>query len=89
MARLGSTVNFIVMGPIFEYLTGLMKDSSALGWTLMLVGGSSCLMSFICASVLGLLDKRASKLLNKEAEKSGDVVSFYPHFEIQNKYEFL
>ena len=51
-----------------------------------MIAGSTCIMSLICALVLGIMDKRAEKILNKAAAETGEVVrlsdvkSFPPSF---------
>ncbi len=75
IARVGSTVNFLLVGPLFHYFSDSLgsEDHVALGWTLM-IAGSTCVMSFICSLVLGAMDKRAERLLNKASAQSGDTV---------------
>lgn len=72
VARIGATVNFQIMAPLFDYLNSHMTNSqSALGYTL-LIGGSTCIMSLMCAVGLGWMDKRAEVLVReplKEREK--------------------
>jgi len=64
VARVGSTVNFLLMGPLFEWVTEEVGEvgPAALGWTL-LIAGMSCLMSFLCSIILAWMDGRRSKLL--------------------------
>lgn len=50
IARLGSTVNFLVVGPLFAELAQNYVPHVAVGWTL-LIAGSTCVMSFITAVV--------------------------------------
>jgi hypothetical protein len=47
IARVGSTVNFLVMGPLFSLIHDYASGPTAVGWTL-LIAGSFCLMSFFC-----------------------------------------
>ena len=71
IARVGSTVNFLTMAPLYEYLTNYYIPTKALGWTLA-IGGMTCIMSFICAIALGVMDKRAEVLVrNKLKAKKG------------------
>ena len=66
------------MSPVYKYISSWgLKSYSAVGWTLMIVGMSSCVMSFVCAVVLGLMDKRADRILKKDTAETGEVVSFY------------
>ena len=50
IARVGSTVNFLLVGPLFAWLSESMGDNHALGFTL-LICGLTCVMSFLCALV--------------------------------------
>ncbi|XP_028650281.1 major facilitator superfamily domain-containing protein 1 isoform X1 [Erpetoichthys calabaricus] len=75
MARLGSTVNMNIMGWVYSRIELTLGHSgyTALGITLM-IGSATCVFSLICALVLGYLDKRAEKILNKEQGKTGEVI---------------
>ncbi|CAB4053954.1 Major facilitator superfamily domain-containing protein 1 [Lepeophtheirus salmonis] len=65
-ARLGSTVNFWTVGVIYDYFYEIYEDvNSAIGWTLC-AASILCLASFIAAVVLGVLDRRASKILERD-----------------------
>ena len=77
IARVGSTVNFLVMGPLFHHIRAKFEDQSALGWTLLI----ACLftvMSFICSILLGLMDRRREKVIQRNVIPSGEteMVSF-------------
>ncbi|XP_031634922.1 major facilitator superfamily domain-containing protein 1 isoform X2 [Contarinia nasturtii] len=71
-ARVGSTVNFIVMEPIYKYINKWYKGHMCLG-VVMLISFTTCLMSFACAVLLGWLDKRAQRILQRNDNPSGDV----------------
>ncbi|XP_066565447.1 lysosomal dipeptide transporter MFSD1 isoform X2 [Amia ocellicauda] len=75
MARLGSTVNMNIMGWIYSRIQGLVgfPGYTTLGITLM-IGSATCIFSLICALILGFLDKRAERILNKEQGKTGEVI---------------
>ncbi|KAJ8368807.1 hypothetical protein SKAU_G00088350 [Synaphobranchus kaupii] len=75
MARLGSTVNMNIMGWVYGHMQSLQGSTghTTLGATLM-IAGVTCLFSLVCALVLGYLDKRAEKILNKEQGKTGEVI---------------
>ena len=51
VARAGSTVNFQVVGPLYESLIGPLGKKDALGWTLA-ISGLTCVLSVLCAMVL-------------------------------------
>eukprot|EP00094_Tigriopus_californicus_P008992 TCALIF_08667-PA protein Name:"Similar to MFSD1 Major facilitator superfamily domain-containing protein 1 (Bos taurus)" AED:0.10 eAED:0.10 QI:0/0.4/0.16/1/0.8/0.66/6/0/543 len=88
VARLGSTACFQVTGYLYNFLWntffGQWNDNQILGTTL-LVTALTCVMSFL-ASLVGCLDKRASRILetsNSEVEKVSvfpeDVISGLEH----------
>ncbi|KAF3847631.1 hypothetical protein F7725_020659 [Dissostichus mawsoni] len=70
MARVGSTVNMNIMGWVYSRVVALVgaPGHTALGFSLM-IAAVTCLFSLTCALVLGFLDKRAEKILNKEQAK--------------------
>ncbi|XP_062242323.1 major facilitator superfamily domain-containing protein 1 isoform X1 [Platichthys flesus] len=75
MARLGSTVNMNIMGWVYSRVADLVGSPgyTALGGSLM-IAGVTCLFSLGCALVLGFLDRRAERILNKEQGKAGEVI---------------
>lgn len=52
IARLGSTVNFWVMGPIYTYVQKFYQGHEAIG-VVLLLATSTCILSFVCALILG------------------------------------
>ena len=78
IARVGASVNFQVLSPLYNYISDTFDTPaySALGWTLM-IAGSTCVMSFICSVILGWMDKRADRILKKSAQEDGEVVSYF------------
>ncbi|KAL2095944.1 hypothetical protein ACEWY4_008092 [Coilia grayii] len=75
MARLGSTVNMNIMGWVYDHIKDFMDSAghTTLGISLM-IAASTCLFSLMCAVMLGYLDRRAERILNKEAGKTGEVI---------------
>ncbi|KAG5837675.1 hypothetical protein ANANG_G00241960 [Anguilla anguilla] len=75
MARLGSTVNMNIMGWVYGRVQSTLGSAghTTLGATLM-IAAVTCLFSLVCALILGFLDKRAEKILNKEQGKTGEVI---------------
>ena len=81
VVRVGSAVNFIIMKPIYDtflpknttnatdtFLTENATDDdkkNALGWALT-IAGLATVLSFVGALVMGILDKRRSKLLGHD-----------------------
>uniref|UniRef100_A0A8C7TIY6 Lysosomal dipeptide transporter MFSD1 n=1 Tax=Oncorhynchus mykiss TaxID=8022 RepID=A0A8C7TIY6_ONCMY len=75
MARLGSTVNMNIMGSVYNRVADLvgLTGHTTLGVSLM-IAGATCIFSLVCALVLGYLDKRAERILNKEQGGTGEVI---------------
>ncbi|CAB1348818.1 unnamed protein product [Coregonus sp. 'balchen'] len=75
MARLGSTVNMNIMGWVYNRVADLVGSTghTTLGVSLM-IAGVTCIFSLVCALVLGFLDKRAERILNKEQGGTGEVI---------------
>ncbi|XP_005182702.1 major facilitator superfamily domain-containing protein 1 [Musca domestica] len=72
VARFGSTVNFWVMQPIYDYVHSIYKEHNALGVVLLLAAGT-CVLSLMCALVLGWMDKRAERILQRNTNPSGEI----------------
>ena len=87
LSRLGSTVNFLLMEPLFTKMETLFQDKpdSALGWTLM---SAACftVMSLMSSLVLGWLDRRRQRhdtmmvILNGHQPSLADIKQFPPTF---------
>jgi len=73
-ARVGSTVNFLVMEPVYNYVSQYYKGPKCIGIVLFLAA-TTCVMSMICACVLGFMDKRAERLLRRGEGQEPQVVS--------------
>jgi MFS family permease len=71
IARVGSTVNFLVMEPLFHYIKNNFEEYSALGWTL-LIACSFTVMSFFCSLLLGFMDRRREKAMQTNAPPCGN-----------------
>lgn len=84
-ARVGSTVNFLVMEPIYNYVSQYYKGPNCIGIVLFLAA-ITCVISMICACALGFMDKRAERLLRRgegqepQAVSLKDVKDFKPIF---------
>ena len=65
------------MGPLYNLIENGGKTETephvALGWTL-LIAGSTCVLSLLCALILGFMDKRAEVLLKKGSSIGGEDV---------------
>lgn len=75
MARVGSTVNMNIMGWLYSKMEAALGSvgPTTLGVTL-LIGGITCIISFVCALALAYLDQRAERILHKEQGKTGEVI---------------
>lgn len=73
-ARVGSTVNFIVMEPLYKYMSQLGYKGHMCTGAVLLLASLTCLMSFICALILGWMDKRAERILQRSDNSDGETV---------------
>ena len=79
------TINFMALEPLYKYINQWYTGHNCLG-VVMLISFTVCLMSFICAIVLGVLDKRIQRALhrknksNDEVAKLSDVTTFKSTF---------
>lgn len=71
-ARVGSTVNFMVMEPLYKYVNQFYKGHECTG-VVLLLASATCLMSFICALLLGWMDKRAQRILQRNDNPGGEI----------------
>jgi len=88
-ARFGSTVNFMLVGPLYAHFAAEYPDKIALGWTLY-VAGATTVMSLACALALAAMDKRVEVLVRKKEKKGSsaddekvnlkDIIHFPPSF---------
>ncbi|XP_030241384.1 major facilitator superfamily domain-containing protein 1 [Drosophila navojoa] len=72
VARFGSTVNFWVMQPLYNYVSEFYAGYTGLGVTLFLAG-LTCVMSLLCTLILGWMDKRAERILKRNTNPGGDI----------------
>ncbi|KAH0554201.1 major facilitator superfamily domain-containing protein 1-like [Cotesia glomerata] len=72
-ARVGSTVNFLVMEPIYNYVAKDYSGPECIGIVLFLAS-LTCVFSMICASLLGLMDKRTETLLRRGHNEEPKIV---------------
>ncbi|ALC44413.1 CG8602 [Drosophila busckii] len=85
VARFGSTVNFWVMPGIYKYVSNFYQGHQALG-VVLLFATLTCVMSLMCALILGWMDKRAERILQRNNNPSGeipkltDIFTFKPPF---------
>lgn len=72
-SRVGSTVNMVSMGPIYDWLGQGNGGHKALGAALW-VGALFCFISLVTAIIAGWMDRRASRLLGRSSAKVGDEI---------------
>lgn len=72
-ARVGSTVNFWVMEPIYRLVNKEYNGYECLGIALF-IAGLTCIGSLICSLILGAMDKRAERILRRNEGESEEVV---------------
>ncbi|XP_032529860.1 major facilitator superfamily domain-containing protein 1-like [Danaus plexippus] len=70
-SRFGSTVNFWVMEPIYKWVATYYAGYEKLGVTLF-IASLTCLGSLICGLILGWMDHRAEKMLNRQEAQAKD-----------------
>ena len=77
IARVGSEANFLIVGRLFNYLNENLGHTgiNALGWTFA-IAGISTILSLIGAIILGILDKRRSRILGHDLQQQEKVVLF-------------
>lgn len=78
MARIGSTVNMNIMGPVYDLIKKSFDGPSyQLMGIVLFTSALSCTVSLFCASYMGYLDKRKQKLLDTDVIETGEVVSLW------------
>ncbi|KAK7483182.1 hypothetical protein BaRGS_00025586 [Batillaria attramentaria] len=65
-SRVGSTVNMNVMQPLYSFIDEHVHGYRCLGIALF-VGAGMCVFSLLCALLLAFLDKRADRILQRQA----------------------
>ncbi|XP_025191928.1 major facilitator superfamily domain-containing protein 1-like [Melanaphis sacchari] len=74
-ARVGSTVNFIVMEPLYRYVKKQISVPNYQSLSIvLLVASLTCILSLVSALLLAWQDKRAEKLLHRKALETTEVV---------------
>ncbi|XP_023238248.1 major facilitator superfamily domain-containing protein 1-like [Centruroides sculpturatus] len=72
-ARVGSSVNFWVMSHIYKWINNYFTGYTCLGIVLF-IASSTCLLSLLCALILGYFDWRAEKILENLSNDTGEVI---------------
>ncbi|CAG9813926.1 unnamed protein product, partial [Phaedon cochleariae] len=73
-ARVGSTVNFLVMEQLYNYVNDQNSNVKQVLGIVLFLAGTTCLFSLICSLVMGGLDKRAERILRRNENATGEVV---------------
>ncbi|XP_055312534.1 major facilitator superfamily domain-containing protein 1-like isoform X2 [Sitodiplosis mosellana] len=68
----GGTIHLMMIEPLYKYINQWYTGHMCLG-VVMLIVFTPCLMSFICAILLGALDKRAQRILQRNDNPGGDI----------------
>ncbi|XP_077286866.1 lysosomal dipeptide transporter MFSD1-like [Arctopsyche grandis] len=66
-ARVGSTVNFIVMEPLYNWVATFTTGYQKIG-TVLFFASLTCVLSLICALILTYMDKRADTKLSENSQ---------------------
>lgn len=75
-ARVGSTVNFLIVGSIYKYVSETLnytQGPQCIGIVLFF-SAMTCVGSMICALVLGYMDSRAEKVLKRNEGPQPELV---------------
>ncbi|CAG2058035.1 unnamed protein product [Timema podura] len=72
-ARVGSTVNFNVMEPLYKVVNKYYADYRCTG-VVLFIASVTCVMSLVCALLLAWMDKRAERILKRKPLHEGEVV---------------
>ncbi|KAG8237883.1 hypothetical protein J437_LFUL017174, partial [Ladona fulva] len=76
-ARVGSTVNFLVMGSLYNWVAQYYQGYTCTG-IVLLIASTTCMMSLICAIALGWMDWHRDKFLggnkDNDANSPAEVV---------------
>lgn len=75
LSRIGSTFNMNIMPVIYNAFSLATAPSFKLSMALWF-GMVLCVFSFLCGVILGLMDKRASRILKRDAMQTGEVIRF-------------
>ncbi|KAJ0181914.1 hypothetical protein K1T71_002636 [Dendrolimus kikuchii] len=85
-SRFGSTVNFWVMEPIYRWVGNYYSGYERLGVALF-IASMTCFISLVCGLILGWMDYRAEKILERQEENDNqepfqikDIKDFKPVF---------
>uniref|UniRef100_A0A8D9ENK9 Lysosomal dipeptide transporter MFSD1 n=2 Tax=Cacopsylla melanoneura TaxID=428564 RepID=A0A8D9ENK9_9HEMI len=74
LSRVGSTVNMFVVEPMYDYVAKMGYPGYETLGIVLLLAGITCLLSLLCALLLGCLDKRAERILNRVESTNTEVV---------------
>ncbi|KAF7274046.1 hypothetical protein GWI33_013266 [Rhynchophorus ferrugineus] len=73
-ARVGSTVNFWVMEPVYNWLSERVVGGNYILGYALLIAATTCLLSMLCSLILGAMDKRVENLTNRADIRTTDIV---------------
>lgn len=84
LSRVGSTVGLNVVAPLYDALKGLNISGHTLLGLVMFVAAATCLFSFICASILGILDKRAERIMQRNDPNNSESLEMIKFKDIRD-----
>nr|XP_023019142.1 major facilitator superfamily domain-containing protein 1-like [Leptinotarsa decemlineata] len=73
-ARVGSTVNFLVMESLYNYVLDKNSNGQQVLGIVLFISCTTCLFSWFCSIIMGIFDKRVEKVTRRNETVSGEVV---------------
>ncbi|XP_072396681.1 lysosomal dipeptide transporter MFSD1 isoform X2 [Diabrotica undecimpunctata] len=73
-ARVGSTVNFLVMESLYSAVSKITSDGHHILGIVLYIAACTCIVSMICALVMAIFDKRSESILGRNNNPSGETV---------------
>ncbi|KAG5897440.1 hypothetical protein JTB14_002701 [Gonioctena quinquepunctata] len=73
-ARVGSTVNFLVMESLYKYVVDSSSNPQHVVGIVLFISCVTCLFSFACSLIMGLFDKRAEEITRRNDNMTREVV---------------
>ena len=76
LSRVGSSVGINVMAPLYDGINSWGVSGHTLLGIVMFITAGTCLFSAVCAMILGILDKRAERILSRQNTESTETIRF-------------
>lgn len=74
LSRVGSTVNMNTMKPLYDHLASFMGIGHRTLGVALMIAGTFCVFSLLCAFAMAYFDKRAEKILKKKEAVTGETI---------------